>query len=98
MTASRPKALGFLLDQLPLVLFVLVFAVFGWLSPRFLAGANFLNILVQASSTVILAIGMTFVLLTAGVDLSIGAIMSSPAVDKGVVYVGSMDGNLYALQ
>ena len=30
--------------------------------------------------------------------MSIGAILSSPAVDKGVVYVGSMDGNLYALQ
>lgn len=29
--------------------------------------------------------------------ISIGAIMSSPAVDQGVVYVGSMDGNLYAL-
>lgn len=29
---------------------------------------------------------------------SIGAIMSSPAVADGVVYVGSMDGNLYALQ
>ena len=30
--------------------------------------------------------------------ISIGAILSSPAVDKGVVYVGSMDGNLYAIQ
>jgi eukaryotic-like serine/threonine-protein kinase len=29
---------------------------------------------------------------------SIGAIVSSPAVDHGVVYFGSMDGNLYALQ
>jgi outer membrane protein assembly factor BamB len=29
--------------------------------------------------------------------VSIGAIVSSPVVDKGVVYVGSMDGNLYAL-
>ncbi|HUM06276.1 MAG TPA: PQQ-binding-like beta-propeller repeat protein [Terriglobales bacterium] len=29
---------------------------------------------------------------------TIGAILSSPVVDKGVVYVGSMDGNLYALQ
>ena len=29
--------------------------------------------------------------------ISIGGIMSSPAVDQGVVYVGSMDGNLYAL-
>jgi len=30
--------------------------------------------------------------------ISIGAIMSSPVVDKGVVYFGSTDGNLYALQ
>ena len=30
--------------------------------------------------------------------ISIGAIMSSPAVDRGVVFFGSMDGNLYALQ
>ncbi len=29
--------------------------------------------------------------------VTIGAIMSSPVVDKGVVYFGSMDGNLYAL-
>jgi eukaryotic-like serine/threonine-protein kinase len=29
---------------------------------------------------------------------SIGAVLSSPVVDKGVVYFGSMDGNLYALQ
>ncbi len=30
--------------------------------------------------------------------MTVGAIMSSPVVDKGVVYFGSMDGNLYALQ
>jgi outer membrane protein assembly factor BamB len=30
--------------------------------------------------------------------VSIGAIFSSPAVDRGVVYVGSADGNLYALE
>ena len=30
--------------------------------------------------------------------MSIGAILSSPVVDKGVVFVGSMDGNLYAIQ
>ena len=30
--------------------------------------------------------------------ISIGAILSSPVVDKGVVYFGSMDGNLYALR
>ena len=30
--------------------------------------------------------------------ISIGAIVSSPVIDKGTVYFGSMDGNLYALQ
>jgi outer membrane protein assembly factor BamB len=30
--------------------------------------------------------------------VSIGAIMSSPIVDHGTLYLGSMDGNLYALQ
>ena len=30
--------------------------------------------------------------------ISVGAIMSSPVVDRGVVYFGSLDGNLYALQ
>jgi hypothetical protein len=30
--------------------------------------------------------------------ISAGAIMGSPAVADGVLYVGSMDGNLYALQ
>jgi len=30
--------------------------------------------------------------------VSIGAIVSSPVVDRGVVYFGSMDGNLYALR
>jgi outer membrane protein assembly factor BamB len=29
---------------------------------------------------------------------TVGSILSSPAVDQGTVYVGSMDGNLYALQ
>jgi outer membrane protein assembly factor BamB len=29
---------------------------------------------------------------------SVGAIMSSPVVDSGVLFVGSMDGNLYALE
>jgi outer membrane protein assembly factor BamB len=30
--------------------------------------------------------------------VSIGAILSSPVVDRGIVYVGSMDGKLYAIQ
>jgi ribose transport system permease protein len=45
------------------------------MSPKFYEATNLTNIVVQASSTAIVAIGMTFVLLTAGVDLSVGAAM-----------------------
>ena len=61
-----------LLNQASLVLFAVVLLVFGMLSPAFLQPTNVLNILLQSSSTGILAVGMTFVLLTAGVDLSVG--------------------------
>jgi ribose transport system permease protein len=64
-----------LLRNAPVALFVVVLAVFGSLSDRFLDVQNFTNILIQASHIAILGIGMTFVLLTAGIDLSVGAVM-----------------------
>jgi ribose transport system permease protein len=72
-----------LLDFAPLVLFVAVLACFGIQSGRFLEPRNLVNIVVQASSTGIVAVGMTFVLLTAGVDLSVGAIMFVAAAIAG---------------
>jgi ribose transport system permease protein len=79
-----------LLDNAPLVLFVGVLAGFGLLSPRFFTGANLLNIVVQSSSTAIVAIGMTFVLLTAGVDLSVGATMFVAAAVAGKMALGGV--------
>ena len=53
----------------------LLVVVFSLLSGRFLTPVNFLNILTQAAHIAIIAIGMTFVLLIAGIDLSVGANM-----------------------
>jgi ribose transport system permease protein len=78
---SRPVLLA--LNGAPLLLFAGVFAAFGVLSPRFLEAHNLVNIFLQSSSTGIVAIGMTFVLLTAGVDLSVGAIMFVAAAVAG---------------
>jgi len=58
-----------------LILFAVVLVVFVALSPKFFTGGNLENLLVQSSSTAVVAIGMTFVLLTAGEDLSVGANM-----------------------
>jgi ribose transport system permease protein len=63
------------LENAGLLLFAAVLAGFGLLHPRFLEPANLLGILVQSAPAAIVAVGMTFVLLTGGVDLSVGAVM-----------------------
>jgi ribose transport system permease protein len=65
------------------LIFLAVLAVFSLLSPRFLATNNFVNILIQSASTAIVATGMTFVLLTAGIDLSVGSVMFVSAAVAG---------------
>lgn len=72
---TREYVLTWLLRQAPLILFVLVFAAFGSQSTRFLEPQNLINILIQSSAIAVAAFGMTFVLLTAGVDLSVGSMM-----------------------
>ncbi len=57
------------------------------LSPRFLTVPNLLNVLRQASIVGILAIGMTFVILTRGIDLSVGSILGVSVV----LFAGMMD-------
>lgn len=84
----RHRPLLLLLNSAPLLLLATVVLVFGSMSPRFLEPQNLGNILVQSSSTTIVAIGMTFVLLTAGVDLSVGAIMFIVAAVVGKLAIG----------
>ncbi len=59
---------------------LLIFMVFGILSSSFLSIPNLRNILIQSSSLIIIATGMTFVLLTAGIDLSVGTVMFISAI------------------
>jgi ribose/xylose/arabinose/galactoside ABC-type transport system permease subunit len=59
-----------------LVVLVIVNALF---TPGFATAGNAWNILLQVSSVVIVATGMTFVIATAGIDLSVGAVMAIAA-------------------
>ncbi len=54
---------------------VVLAGVLSSVSPVFLTFSNFQAILVQSSVTAIMAIGMTFIILTAGIDISVGAIL-----------------------
>jgi ribose transport system permease protein len=68
-------------------LWVIVFGVvFGLIAPRFLSLANISNVLRQASIFAIMATAMTFVIISGGIDLSVGSIISLTSAVFGVTW------------
>src|SRR6187455_1787043 len=63
-----------------LPMLVAVCVLFAVLTPKFLAAANLMNVARQASINVVLAAGMTFVVLTRGIDLAVGSVLGVTAV------------------
>ncbi|WP_457972824.1 galactofuranose ABC transporter, permease protein YjfF [Arthrobacter sp. D1-17] len=57
-------------------LFIAMFAVGAGMYPSFLSGQVFLNIFIDNTFLIVLAVGMTFVILTGGIDLSVGAVVA----------------------
>lgn len=85
MTTVRQQFVLRALQNAPLILFGVLFIVFGLVSPRFFQYQALENIVKQASYIGIVAVGMTFVLLTAGIDLSVGSNMYVSAVAAGLL-------------
>lgn len=83
--ASTSNISMFLLKNMSFVLFVSIFVMFGIFFPRFLSYENLENIMGQSAYIGILAVGMTFVLLTAGIDLSVGSIMYLATITAGLL-------------
>jgi ribose transport system permease protein len=54
----------------------LIFIIFGILNPNFLTVGNLRDIAVAASINAIIGLGVTFVIITGGIDLSVGSIVS----------------------
>jgi ribose/xylose/arabinose/galactoside ABC-type transport system permease subunit len=63
-----------------LIALILLVAVAAALSPRFLSPINLMNVFRQVAIVGVLGTGMTFVILTAGIDLSVGATLALSAV------------------
>ena len=63
-----------------LVALIILVAAGAILSPNFLTPSNLANVSRQGSIVGILGIGMTFVILTAGIDLSVGSILGLVAI------------------
>lgn len=67
------------------VALVAIMVVFTVIDPRFLTASNMLNMLRQISYKGIVSIGMVFVILTGGIDLSVGSIATLSGVVIGLI-------------
>lgn len=84
------QALSRLSDQLvPGVFLLILIAGLSLLSPNFLSLSNFLDIARVVSIIGIMAVGMTLVILTGGIDLSVGATFALAAVVTASFIPGS---------
>ncbi len=78
-----------------LSIIVLMLIVFSIVSPAFLNIQTFMNLIMQSSSLLIIGIGMTFVIITANVDLSVGSQIALCGV-VGALAVSSFPDNSIA--
>ncbi|WP_167517763.1 ribose ABC transporter permease [Vibrio mimicus] len=65
-----------LIEQKSLIALLFLVVVVSFLNPNFFTVDNILNILRQTSVNAIIAVGMTLVILTAGIDLSVGSVLA----------------------
>jgi ribose transport system permease protein len=72
--ARRARELG------TLVGLVLLAVLLSLLTPHFLSVSNLLNVLEQTSINAVIAVGMTFVILSGGIDLSVGSVLAVAGV------------------
>ena len=68
---------------------IILMAVITIINSNFLTANNLLNLLLQVTSNALIAFGMTFVILTGGIDLSVGSILAlSSALTAGLLGYG----------
>jgi ribose transport system permease protein len=64
---------------------IVLIAVFSVTTQHFLSASNLTNVLTQVTINLVLSIGMTFVILIGGIDLSVGSVLAFSAVVAGTV-------------
>jgi ribose transport system permease protein len=77
----------------PLLILALLAAAMALLSPYFLTGRNVTNLGFQTSIVAVLALGQLLVILTRGIDLSVGSVVGLAGVLGGLVATGSLHGS-----
>ena len=75
----------------PTLFLIALMALFAILEPRFMSQINLFNVMRQVSITGLLAVGMTFVILTAGIDLSVGSLVAFAGLVAAAVAKGGLE-------
>ena len=89
MAPSGSQMRNLLRDYGILIAFVMLCGALSVINENFLTWGNWVNILRQTSINGILAIGMTYVILTKGIDLSVGSILALSGLVTGSLVTGS---------
>ncbi|AGI72481.1 monosaccharide ABC-transporter transmembrane protein [Octadecabacter arcticus 238] len=92
-TLARARRFALLGKLAPLIFLLGLVVIFTSLQPRFLLPINLFNILRQVSIFGIIAVGMTFVILIRGIDLSVGSLVAVAGLCAAVVAKGGIDGS-----
>lgn len=66
-------------------IFIICFLIMNFLSPYFATSKNMMNVMTQVSTNSLISIGITLVILTGGIDLSVGAVLGISAMSAGMV-------------
>ncbi|MEZ4904487.1 MAG: ribose ABC transporter permease [Spirosomataceae bacterium] len=89
MQATLASQKKFLAKLQPLIALFILCLIIGILSDKFFTISNFWNVLRQISVNVCISVGMTFVVLMAGIDLSVGSVLAlCGAVTAGLFKMG----------
>ena len=89
--AGGVDVFGFVARFAPTLFLIALMALFAVVEPRFLSSINLFNVMRQVSITGLLAIGMTFVILTAGIDLSVGSLLAFAGLVGAAVAKGGLE-------
>ncbi len=98
VASERASAVGLrALQAGPVLILLLVGGAMALLSPYFLTGRNLANLGFQASFVAVLALGQLLVILTRGIDLSVGAVVGLAGVVAAQAHGGAAALALFAL-
>lgn len=86
--AQGVSLINFVSRFAPVIFLALLMIVFAIIEPNFLKVNNLLQVARQVSITGLIAIGMTFVILTGGIDLSVGSLLALAGMAAAVVAKG----------